>query len=226
MKPLARRTLAQQAADELRDLILLEKLKPGAPIPEREMADALGVSRTPLRESLRMLATEGLIEISPNRPPRVADPSLEELQQLLQVQGTIEGLAGELACAQASDEELAAIVAMERQLSSLSDRGEPLDFFRGDMKFHTSIVEASRNKPLQQTHATYNARLWRARFISSRQKVNRAGTLEHHRNIALALQARDGERAKGLLREHLEIGFENIRTVRVQNDKPAKKDSA
>ena len=56
------RLKAQQAADELRDLILLEQLSPGAPIPEREMSDALGVSRTPLRESLRILSTEGLVE--------------------------------------------------------------------------------------------------------------------------------------------------------------------
>ena len=95
---IARRSLAEQIADKLRDLVLLEKLKPGSTIPERETADALGVSRTPLRESLRILAAEGLVEILPNKPPVVANPSLAQLKSLLQVQGALEALAGELAC--------------------------------------------------------------------------------------------------------------------------------
>ena len=66
IKPLARQSLAEQVADQLRDLVLLEKLAPGSTIPERETADALGVSRTPLRESLRILAAEGLVDIAPN----------------------------------------------------------------------------------------------------------------------------------------------------------------
>ena len=97
VKPLARVSLSEQIAVELRKLVLLEKLAPGAAIPERETAAALGVSRTPLRESLRILATEGLVDIEPNRPPRVANPSIAKLGDLLEVLGTLESLAGELA---------------------------------------------------------------------------------------------------------------------------------
>ena len=85
VRPVQRRSLADQVADQLRDLILLEELPPGSPIVERETASALGVSRTPLRESLRLLASEGLVEIQPNRVPRVADPSLDEIKELLLV---------------------------------------------------------------------------------------------------------------------------------------------
>jgi len=209
-----RKSLAQQIADELRDLILLEKLAPGATIPERETASALGVSRTPLRESLRILASEGLVEIAPNRAPRVADPSLEELEDLLQVQGALEALAGELACEKATSAQLDAIEAQEREMRKTSGKSEPLAFFQRDMAFHKAIVVASRNRVLIEAHATNNARLWRARFISSRQQVNRPATLDQHERIAAALAGRDRVETAAALREHLESGFINIRTAR------------
>lgn len=218
VRRLKRRSLAQHIADELRDLVLLEKLAPGAPIPERETALALGVSRTPLRESLRILASEGLVEIAPNRPPQVANPSLEELKELLQVQGALEALAGELACENASDDELAEIVALESEMRSLTDTCEPLEFFQKDMKFHERIVIASGNTALIETHKTYNARLWRARFISSRRRVNRAGTLEQHGEIADALRDRHPVNAARALRTHLDSGFRNIRTALAESE--------
>lgn len=219
VRPLQRRSLADQVADQLRDLILLEELAPGAPIVERETATALGVSRTPLRESLRLLASEGLVEIYPNRVPRVADPALDELQELLQVQAALEALAGELACKEASDEALAHIKTLESELKTSSGTIEPLEFFQKDMEFHTAIVAASANAALAQTHQTYNARLWRARFISSRRKVNRGGTLEQHTNIADALVARNSNMASAALSAHLHTGFANI--VRAREEQQA-----
>lgn len=210
---IARRSLAEQIADELRDLVLLEKLKPGSTIPERETADALGVSRTPLRESLRILAAEGLVEILPNKPPVVANPSLPQLKSLLQVQGALEALAGELACDVATDAELQAIVALEQEMNKISDTCEPLEFFQNDMRFHESIVAASHNQALIETHKTYNTRLWRARFISSRQRVNRAGMLDKHNEIAQALLNRDAVGSARALKSHLEIGYNHIAQV-------------
>lgn len=213
VRRLERRSLAEHIADELRDLVLLEKLAPGAPIPERETADALGVSRTPLRESLRILASEGLIEIAPNRPPRVANPSLDELKGLLQVQGSLEALAGELACENGSDAELTEISLLADEMVKVSDQCEALEFFQKDMKFHESIVAASRNNALIDTHKTYNSRLWRARFISSRRRVNRTGTLEQHHEIVEALVGRQRRKCAKALRTHLDVGFKNIKTV-------------
>ncbi|MFK7889672.1 MAG: GntR family transcriptional regulator [Granulosicoccus sp.] len=218
VRRLKRRSLAQHIADELRDLVLLEKLAPGAPIPERETALALGVSRTPLRESLRILASEGLVEIAPNRPPQVANPSLEELRELLQVQGSLEALAGELACQNAGEDELLAIVELESEMRLLTDKCEPLEFFQKDMQFHARIVLASGNTALIETHKTYNARLWRARFISSRRRVNRNGTLEQHGEIADALRDRHPVRAARALRRHLDCGFRNIRTALTESE--------
>lgn len=213
LQKIKRKSLAERIADELRDLVLLEKLKPGATIPERETADALGVSRTPLRESLRILAAEGLVEIEPNRAPIVANPSINELKSLLQVQGALEALAGELACSAASDNEIEEISLLEKDMRVVSEYCEPLEFFQRDMEFHSRIVAASKNTPLIETHKTYNSRLWRARFISSRRRVNRSGTLEQHQEIVQALLARQRKRCAKALNKHLEVGFQNISTA-------------
>jgi len=210
VKPLPRQSLAERIADELRDLVLLEKLTPGSSIPERETAAALGVSRTPLRESLRILASEGLVHIEPNRPPTVADPSINELGDLLEVLGTLESLAGELACNNASEEIINQIAKLESTMRKVSDNSDPLEFFQLDMQFHQLIVEASGNEPLIKTHKTYNARLWRARFISSRQRVNRPGTLKQHKAIVVALLECDASACASALKQHLEAGLSNI----------------
>lgn len=217
LQKLERRSLAERVADELRDLVLLERLEPGATIPERETADALGISRTPLRESLRILASEGLVEIEPNRAPRVANPSLSELKDLLLVQGALEALAGELACEVGEDSELELIAALEAEMAEISEHCEPLEFFQKDMEFHRRIVAASHNTSLVETHQTYNARLWRARFISSRQRVNRSGTLQQHGAIVRALLARDGTACAKALRNHLQAGYRNISKVVTQS---------
>jgi len=210
VKPLARVSLAEQIADELRKLVLLEKLAPGAAIPERETAAALGVSRTPLRESLRILATEGLIDIEPNRPPRVANPSIEKLGDLLEVLGTLESLAGELACSHATDIAIEHICELENTMQNESENLEPLRFFELDMQFHQSIVKASNNEALINTHQTYNSQLWRARFMSSRERVNRPGTLRQHCAIIKALTKRDGATCSQALKQHINSGLANV----------------
>lgn len=211
MSPVERgRSLAEEAADQLRDLILLEKLAPGAAIPERDLAEALGVSRTPLREAMRMLEHEGLVEYSRTRRPFVAAPPLAEILQNLQVLGALEALAGEQACTNAAKDEITDILALAELMERVTDTAEPLEFFGTDMKFHRAIVAASGNAPLLETHRMYNARLWRARFISSRQRRNRDNTLREHREIADALAERDAERCAHALKAHLASAGRNI----------------
>ena len=208
-----RRNLSTEAADALRDLILLEKLAPGTPVPERDVAAGLGISRTPLKEALRILENEGLIEYGPTRRPRVANPSIEELSQYISVLGALEALAGETACKLATDEEIIAIGAINSRLLGLPRTVTDLEFFRLDMEFHGAIVTAARNAPLGQTHRQYNARLWRARFMSSRQSDRRANTLAEHCAIVEALSARDSRRTANALRNHLKSTIRNISRI-------------
>lgn len=208
-----RRSLADEAADTLRELILLEKLEPGMSITERDLAEGLGISRTPLKEAFRTLESEGLIEYGPTRRPRVANPSLEELAQNIQVLGALEALAGELACTAATDQEIAQVSRLCNQMTNAKPGIDPLDYFRLDMEFHRLIILASRNEPLNATHAQYNARLWRARFISSKRRGDRDSTLGQHVDIVDALKKRDARETGRQMRRHLETTVVNIKAT-------------
>lgn len=206
-------TLAEVAADKLREFILLEKLPPGAAISEREVSSLLGISRTPLRGALALLEQDGLVEYTITRRPRVANPSVHEIAQNLVVMGALEALGGELACKHAKDSDIKQIVALDAKMQDGSTTLEPLDFFRTDMEMHESIVRSSGNYALIETHRRYNARLWRARFISSRRSEGRDQTLSEHTAIITALTARDADKTATAMRVHLTSAISNIKTA-------------
>lgn len=203
-------TLADEAADKLREMILLEKLVPGSALPEGELAEALGISRTPMREAIRLLEIEGLVEYTSSRRARVADPSLEELTQCLKIQGALEGLAGEQACLQATDAELAAIAEINAEMIADSGTPDRLHAFRRDMEFHRAIVEAAHNPPLLETHRQYNTRVWRARFRPAKLIPMRDKKIMMHTKIVDALLTRDPIAAADALRQHLENAIVNV----------------
>jgi len=197
------RTLPEIVAEQLRARILLGDFPPGANIPERETSAELGVSRTPLREALRILASEGLVVIRPARSPVVADPSMQEILDLFAVMRALEALAGELVCLHASDDLIGSITARHQVLRELSAREEPVAFFNADMAFHQAIVDAANNPPLAKTHRQYNSRLWRARFLTARVITERDRIIREHGEILSALQARDTGWATAMLNAHL-----------------------
>lgn len=201
--------LAENMANTLREMILLEKLPPGALLPERDLAEALGVSRTPMREAIRLLANEGLVSYKASHRPYVADPSLEEINECLRVQGALEALAGEWACEMASDHEIKNITKTNALIKEASDGSEQLQAFRLDMQFHEAIVAASHNKALAETHAIYNARLWRVRFFSSQREEGREKTRTEHIEIIKALRSRDPQATAQALKSHLRTAEQN-----------------
>lgn len=208
-----RATLAEVAADKLRDFILLEKLPPGAAISEREVAAMLRISRTPLRGALAILEQDGLVEYTVTRRPRVANPSVAEIAQNLVVMGALEALGGELACKHATDAEIAEIVALDARMQDGSTTLPPLDFFSTDMNMHETIIRVSGNFALVETHRRYNARLWRARFISSKRSEGRDQTLAEHAAIIAALKTRDAAKTGAAMRKHLSSAISNIETA-------------
>lgn len=208
LKP--RKSLAAEAAENLREFIMLGKLAPGMPVRERDLAEAFGISRTPLKEALRILESEGLIVYGPTRRPSVADPSLDEINDWLRVQGALEALAGELACSEATDRQMAEIERINASIKEARDTDGQLEAFRRDMAFHTAIVAAAGNAALAETHASYNARLWRVRFLSSQRIPGREATRREHRDIVQALKARDAAAASRALQQHLRTAETNI----------------
>lgn len=184
-------TLAEQIASRLRRDILLGKLEPGESVKERDNALELGVSRTPMREAIRLLANEGMVVLRPSRSPIVANPSYKEVSDNLHVIRALEVLSGELACASAKRSEIRTLRNLHERMIRISTSADSLDFFETDMKFHRAIVQASRNPALMETHQTYMSRLWRVRYLSARLRSDRARVLEQHGLIVQGLEERD-----------------------------------
>ncbi len=202
--------LTQQVAARLRDLIVQDELKPGERIRERDLAERLAVSRTPLREALKVLATEGLLELSPNRGAVVADPNLEEIRDLLELLGGIEALAGELAATRASNEEIGEIRALHYEMLAAYARKDRLGYFKANQAIHAAIVAACGNAAIADAHKRINARLYRVRCRSNLRSNRWHTAIDEHSSILEALEARDSEKLSSILRAHLGSTWDKV----------------
>lgn len=205
--------LADEIANQLRRDILRGKLPPDSPLKERDNAAELGVSRTPMREAIRILAQEGLVILRPSRSPVVARPSFKELSDQIAVMLVLEKMCAELACVNATEADFAELRAINQRISAVYDQADPLDLFEIDMSFHMAIARAAGNPSLYETHRTFLARLWRARFLAASQRRNRARVVGHHADILSALEARDTARVRAAIDQHLGQLTEDIRPV-------------
>lgn len=217
-------TLGGQVAERLRNWILLGELAPGEVLVERVLSEKLGVSRTPMREALRLLGSEGLINVVPNRRPRVADPSLSEILELLEVHSLLEARGTKLAALNITPSEIGQLeLLLDEMKKSHAKRGE-LEFFELDMAFHRQIVEASGNATLIKTHNHLNTRIYRTRFMSTQSISSRPLMHSQHLQILDALRQRDGDLAQAHLEEHLRQLGRNITTIFTVNSKRVHQD--
>ncbi|MEJ2170846.1 MAG: GntR family transcriptional regulator [Desulfobacterales bacterium] len=188
----ASQPLAQRVAARIRVMIIQDQLIPGEWIREQALADKLKVSRTPLREALKMLELEGLIRLLPNRGAVVTELTVEEVKDKLEVLAALEALAGKLACQKATDAELAEIRALHYEMLAWFSRQNRLEYFKLNQRIHLAIVAASGNHTLIETHARINAQLYRIRYQSNLQNELWGTAVEEHEEMLAALTARNG----------------------------------
>jgi DNA-binding GntR family transcriptional regulator len=204
-------TLHHGVLSALRDLIIHDELPPGARLTENVLCERLRVSRTPLREALKVLAHEGLVEILPNRGARVVRLTLEDVRQLFEVIGGLESLAGQLACEQIADAEICDIKAIHYQMQASFIRRDLPEYFRLNQAIHKRIVAAARNPVLAATHESLNARLLRARYLASQVDEDRwIAAMQEHELIIDALARRSRDEIADLLLKHLRHKYETI----------------
>lgn len=201
--PIARRPLHEEAIDRLRDQIVHGRLGPGERLNERQLCEQLGISRTPLREAIKLLAAEGLVELLPNRGAVVSAVDPDRIAEALVVMGSLEALAGELACDQASDATIAAIRALHDEMLAMHAKGDLAGYFRYNQLIHMGIVEASRNPVLASTYRQLNANVKRARFMSNLSRERWDAAVAEHEQIIRALERRDAATLRDLLADHL-----------------------
>jgi DNA-binding GntR family transcriptional regulator len=202
-RPIGRQVLHAAVVAQLRDMITEGRLAPGERLNERVLCERLDISRTPLREAFKVLATEGLIVLLPNRGAQVATMGRDEVVHTFQVMGALEGLSGELACANITEEELAEIKALHRQMAACHRKRDLPGYYRFNRAIHERINAAARNPVLTQVYRTVNARLHALRFRSNFDRKKWDAALAEHERMIELLEARDGEAMRRLLVEHL-----------------------
>lgn len=205
--PLERPSLHEELVTRLRQAVVEGVLEPGAKIPERELCESLGVSRTPLREALKVLANEGLVVLEPNRGARISQITMEEMEAAFPVIAVLEALAGELACDRATDEEIAAIVERHQDMFRSYEAGDRPNYFKANKDIHAALLAAARNPVLEQHYAMLSSRVERARLLANVSDARWAEAVEEHRAIVEAVARRDGARLSGLLKTHLNNKF-------------------
>ena len=201
--PILRRPLHEEATDRLRDLIVQGRLAPGGRLNERLLTAQLGVSRTPLREAFKVLATEGLVELLPNRGAIVSQMDPVRLSETLTVMGALEALAGELACRNATEAQVNEIRALHYEMLAYHARGDLAGYFKFNQAIHLKIVKYSGNATLYNTYRQLNGNVRRARYMANLSKERWDAAVREHEEILAALGARDVTRIRALLSDHL-----------------------
>ena len=203
-QPIRRRSLHDELVERLREMVLEGVLRAGERVPERGLCTQFAVSRTPLREALKVLASEGLLELLPNRGAVVTSLTAEDIEEAFPVLANLERMAGELACARISDEEVAEIQAQHGKMADCFKRGDRPAYFAINQLIHDRIMAAAGNAALADVHRLISLRLRLARYSANMSDERWRHAVEEHEGFLEPLKARDGERLAALLKTHIE----------------------
>ncbi len=200
---IARTTLPSQVADALRELITEGTLAPGQKLNERVICEHLGVSRTPLREALKLLTSEGLIALTPNRGAVVVKLAPSDIDQLFELMAGLEALSGELAATRASAQQIAQAVTLMHQMRAAYESQDLSLYYRANHATHQLFNQMAGNQPLTVMFEQMNARIqtWRFRTNLDREKWTQA--VNEHQQMIDCLIARDAHNLSLILRRHL-----------------------
>jgi DNA-binding GntR family transcriptional regulator len=202
---LSPRALYQDVADRLREKIFARELEPGAWIDELKLAAEWGISRTPLREALKVLAVEGLVTMKVRRGAYVTEMSRDDVSQVYRLLALLESdAAGEVAM-RASAAEIAALQALHDRLEKQTRQRDT--FFVTNEAFHMRLLEIAGNRWRTQIVADLRKVMKLNRHHSLFKQGRIAESLAEHRAIMQAIAARDGKRAASLMRAHFQSGL-------------------
>ena len=186
-----RKSLHHELVDRLQTLIINSELKPGARVPEKELCDQFGVSRTPLREALKVLAS-------------VTQVTEEEVEEVFPVLGALEALSGELACKHITDAEIEEVRALHADMIDSYERRDLDAYFSINQKIHRAILTAARNGTLATSCQALSLRMQRARYLANMTDGRWFDAVQEHEKILQYLVARDGKQLAITLLNHME----------------------
>jgi DNA-binding GntR family transcriptional regulator len=220
--PAARASLHEQVGPQLRQMLVEGRIPPGAKLNERELSKVLNVSRTPLREAIKMLAAEGLVELLPNRGAIAVELTEEDVLNTFEVMAGLEAQSGELAAQRITDAELDEIKALHFEMLAAYTRRDLPTYYRLNSAIHGAINAAAKNPVLTATYKQVNARLQALRFRSNQDGEKWKSAVKEHELMIDALSAHDAVAMRSVLASHLanklEVVIEQLRATSQIND--------
>lgn len=197
--------LRDEVFNTLRQRILRGSLKPGERLMEIHLAEQLGVSRTPIREAIRMLELEGLVKMIPRKGAQVASISREDLQDVLEVRKALDTLAVKLACERISQEEIEKLKEAEAEFERTLKFSDTTQIAEADVAFHDVIQASSKNKRLKSMISNLAERIYRYRYEYIKQQSDGGKTLvDEHRMIIHYIEERNVEKAIEAIELHID----------------------
>ena len=197
---------------KLRLLLVEGKIAPGSKLNERELAESLHVSRTPIREAIRRLAADGLVELITNRGAIALQLSLEDVIHTFDVIANLEGFSGELAANNITNTTLSELEALQYEMMASYARRDLSSYYKLNLRIHHLINQAANNPVLTQLFSQVNARIEALRFRSNQDGVKWEKAVEEHQEMLDALKTRDSVRMRKIMIQHVR----NKRDVVVQ----------
>ena len=199
------------AVRKLRDMITSGELPPGSRITERAISSQLNLSRTPLREALKILESEELIAIEPHRGALVPLLKEEEIDEAMSVLMALEALAAPLVCSRMTGEQLAQIETLHERMVSHFKAGDRMAYFALNQEIHRAIIDASGSHTLSRIYRRESGRIQRYRYAGNRDMTRWRRAVHEHELILDALRERDGELLAALMQAHLRAGWKVAR---------------
>ena len=193
--PIHRKSLHSEVTDRIRQMIVASHLKPGQRVPELEIGRDLGVSRTPIREALKVLASEGLVELLPLRGAVVKAFSPKDAADMMDVMALLEIFAAEKAC-QAEQKKIDQVLVLQNKLKNFHAKGKRFEYFEINQQIHDAIVAMADNECLSLLHNALSKRMRSLRFSGNHTPANWLNALNEHEEIAAALEQRDVKKIK------------------------------
>jgi DNA-binding GntR family transcriptional regulator len=187
----------------LKSLLVEGKIAPGSKLNERELAESLNVSRTPIREAIRRLAADGLVELIANRGAIAVQLSIDDVIHTFDVIAELEGYSGELAAKNISGSTLSELEALQYEMMASYARRDLSSYFKLNLRIHRLINQAANNPVLATLFSQVNSRIEALRFRSNQDGVKWEKAVEEHQEMLDALKARDSERMRKVMITHV-----------------------
>ena len=202
-EPITATALYQQVANRLRKRIYQQQLKPGERIDEKRLCEEMGISRTPLREALKVLDADGLVVLQPRRGCFVAELGEQQLKELFPVMAVLEGLIAREATRGLQQADLAELEALHEQLEQAAAREDVDRYYEHNYVFHKRVQDLSRNRYLQRVAHDLRKLLFLARHQQLKKPGRLQQSLSEHRRLMEAFRRGDADTAEATMKEHL-----------------------